>query len=119
MFDGNGPLLVLEGDNFLYWKICIEAYLEKIDIVIFRAATQGLPKPNNPTNLIGDEIYYEKWNTNAKNPFVETFCKDVFNRVRNHKTFSNKARYVLLSAICSIVCVRYLVQQCMVSSSLQ
>jgi hypothetical protein len=34
MFDGNGPPLVLEGDNFLYWKICIEAYLEKIDIVI-------------------------------------------------------------------------------------
>jgi hypothetical protein len=51
MFDGNGPPLVLEGDNFLYWKICIEAYLEKIDIVIFRVATQGLPKPKNPTNL--------------------------------------------------------------------
>ena len=44
----------------------MEAYLEAIDIGVYKAATQGFPKPRDPTNLVGDEYNYEKWNAKAK-----------------------------------------------------
>jgi hypothetical protein len=59
MFDGDEPPPVFEGEYFPYQKIHMKAYFESIDRV-FRAATQGLPKPNDLTNLIGYEIHYEK-----------------------------------------------------------
>jgi hypothetical protein len=34
----------------------MEDYLETVDIGVFRAATQGLPKPKDPINLIRDKI---------------------------------------------------------------
>jgi hypothetical protein len=81
MFSGDGPPSILVIDDFSYGKIHMEACLEAIDIVIFRATTQELPKPKNPTNLIGDEIYYEKWNSKAKNTLFGGICKLIFNRV--------------------------------------
>jgi hypothetical protein len=63
----------------------MEAYLEAIDIGVYKAATQGLPKPRDPTNLVGEEFNYEKWNAKAKNTLFRGLCKDVFNRVRNHR----------------------------------
>jgi hypothetical protein len=85
MFSGDGPPSILVIDDFSYGKIHMEACLEAIDIVIFRATTQELPKPKNPTNLIGDEIYYEKWNSKAKNTLFGGLCKLIFNRVWNQK----------------------------------
>ena len=35
-------------------------YLEALDVGILRAASQGYPKPKDPTNLQGDEVNYEK-----------------------------------------------------------
>ena len=75
----------MEGDDFPYWKICIDAYLEALDIGILRAASQGFPKPRDPTHLQGDEVNYEKWNAKARNTIFRGICKDVFNQVRNHK----------------------------------
>ena len=63
----------------------MEAYLEAINIGVYKAATQGFPEPRDPTNLVGDEFNYEKWNAKAKNTLFSGLCKDVFNRVRNHK----------------------------------
>jgi hypothetical protein len=63
----------------------MEAYLEAIDIGVYKAATQGFPKTRDATNLVGDEYNYEKWNAKAKNTLFRGLCKDVFNRVRNHK----------------------------------
>jgi hypothetical protein len=37
----------------------MEAYLEAINIGVFRATHQGLPKSKDLMNLIGDEIHYE------------------------------------------------------------
>ena len=85
MSSGDGPPPVFDGDDFPYWKIRMEAYLEAIDIGVYKAATQGFPKPRDPTNLVGDEFNYEKWNAKAKNTLFRGLCKDVFNRVRNHK----------------------------------
>ena len=68
-----------------YWKIRMEAYLEALDVGILRAASQGFPKPRDPTHLQGDEVNYEKWNAKARNTIFRGLCKDVFNRVRNHK----------------------------------
>ena len=42
-------------------------------------------KPKDPANLQGDEVHYEKWNAKARNTLFRGLCKDVFNRVRNHK----------------------------------
>jgi hypothetical protein len=85
MSDGDGPPPDFYGDNFPYWKIRMEAYLETIDIGVYKTTTQGFPQPRYATNLLGDEINYEKWNAKTKNTIFRGLCKDVFNRVRNHK----------------------------------
>ena len=85
MSGGDEPPPVFDGDNFPYWKIRMEAYLEAIDIGVYKFATQGFPEPRDRTNLVGDEFNYEKWNAKAKNTLFRGLCKDVFNRVRNHK----------------------------------
>jgi hypothetical protein len=85
MSHGDGPPPVFEEDDFPYWKICMEAYLEVIDVRVYRAATQGFPKPKEPANLVGDDVNYEKWNAKARNTLFRGLCKDVFNCVRNHK----------------------------------
>jgi hypothetical protein len=72
---GDGPPPVFDGDDFQYWKIRMEAYLEAIDIGVYKAATQGFPEPRDPTNLVGEEINYEKWNAKAKTLFLEAFAK--------------------------------------------
>ena len=63
----------------------METYLEALDVGILRAIYQGLPKPRDPTHLQVDEVNYEKWNAKARNTIFRGLCKDVFNRVRNHK----------------------------------
>jgi hypothetical protein len=85
MSSKDGPPPIFYGDDFPYWKIRMEGYLEAIDIGVYKAATQGFPEPRDATNLMGDEYNYEKWNAKAKNTLFRGLCKDVFNRVRNHK----------------------------------
>ena len=63
----------------------MEAYLEALDVGVLRATSQGFPKPKDLANLQGDEVNYEKWNANARNTLFRGFCKDIFNRVWNHK----------------------------------
>ena len=63
----------------------MEAYLEALDVGVLRAALQGFSKPKESTNLEGDEVNYEKWNAKTRNTLFRGLCKDVFNRVRNHK----------------------------------
>ena len=97
MSHGDGPPPIFEGDDFPYWKICMEAYLEAIDVGVYRASTQGFLKPKDPTNIQGDEVHYEKWNAKARNTLFRGLCKDVFNRVRNHKDANS-----LWSDICGL-----------------
>jgi hypothetical protein len=85
MSNGEEPPPTFEGDDFLYWKIRMEAYLEAIDVGCLRAATQGLPTIKDPTNLIGDEEKYDRWNAKAKNTLYQGLGKDIFNRVCNAK----------------------------------
>ena len=84
MSHGDGPPPIFEGDDFPYWKIRIEVYLEALDIGILRAASQGFPKPRDATHLQDDEVNYEKWNAKAQNTIFRGLCKGVFNQVRNH-----------------------------------
>jgi hypothetical protein len=51
MSDGDGSPPVFYGDDFPYWKICMEAYLEAIDIGVYKAATQGFPESRVPQIL--------------------------------------------------------------------
>ena len=73
-------LLSLREMIFPYWKIRMEVSLEALDVGILRAASQGFPKPRDPTHLQGDEVNYEKWNAKARNTIFRGFGKDVFNR---------------------------------------
>jgi hypothetical protein len=75
----------------------MEAYLEAIDIGVYKAATQGFLEPKDPTNLVGEEFNYEKWNAKAKNTLFRGLCKDVFNRVRSHRN-----AYDLWMDICAL-----------------
>jgi hypothetical protein len=56
----DGPPPVFEEDDFSYWKICMEAYLEAIDVGEYKDAAQGFTKPKDPATLVGDEVHYEK-----------------------------------------------------------
>ena len=60
MSHGDGPPPVFKGDDFSYWKICMEAYLEALDVGVLGAASQGFPTPRDPANLQGDEVHFEK-----------------------------------------------------------
>ena len=75
----------------------MEAYLESLDIGVLRAASQGFPTPKDPANLQGDEIHQEKWNAKARNTLFRGICKDIFNRVGNHKD-----AHQLWSDICAL-----------------
>ena len=55
----DGSPLIFEGDDFPYWKIHMEAYLEALDVGVLRATSQGFPKPKDSANLQGDEVNYE------------------------------------------------------------
>jgi hypothetical protein len=77
----DGPPPIFEGDDFSYWKICMEVYLEAIDVGVYIATSQGFIKPKDPANLVGDEVHYEKWNAKARNAIFRGLCKDVFNCV--------------------------------------
>ena len=50
MSHGDGPP-PSKGDDFPYWKIRMEAYLEALDVGVLRATSQGFPEPKDPTNL--------------------------------------------------------------------
>ena len=75
----------------------MEAYLEALDVGVLRAASQGFPKPKDPTNLQGDEVNYEKWNAKTRNTLFRGLYKDVFNYVQNHKD-----THALWSDICAL-----------------
>jgi hypothetical protein len=38
----------------------MEAHLDALDVGVLRAASEGLPKPKDLANLVGDEVHYEK-----------------------------------------------------------
>ena len=53
----------------------MEAYLEALDVGILRAASQGFPKPQDPTHLQGDEVNYENGMQRLETPSLEAFAK--------------------------------------------
>jgi hypothetical protein len=85
MSNGEGPPPIFEGDDFPYWKIHMEAYLEAIDVGCLRATTEGLSEVKDPANPVGDEEKYDRWNAKARNALYRGLGKDIFNRVRNIK----------------------------------
>ena len=53
----------------------MEAYLEALDVGILRAASQGFPKPQDATNLQGDEVITRNGMQRLKTPSLEAFAK--------------------------------------------
>ena len=51
MCHGDGPPPIFEGDDFSYWEIHMDAYLEALDVRVLRAASQGFPKPKEVMSL--------------------------------------------------------------------
>ncbi|XP_066365616.1 uncharacterized protein [Miscanthus floridulus] len=85
MSHGDRPPPFFEGDDFPYWKVCMEAYLEAVDVGVLKAATDGFANIRYDDDPFGDDTHHEKWNAKAKNIIFRGICKDVFNRVRNAK----------------------------------
>ena len=69
------PPPIFEGDDFPYWKIHMETYLEALDVGILRAASQGFPKPRDAAHPQGDQLNYEKGMQRLETPYLETFVK--------------------------------------------
>jgi hypothetical protein len=72
---GDVPPLIFYDDNFPYWKIHMEDYLEAIDFGVYKPTTEGFSQSRDATNLLGDENNYEKWNTKAKTLFLGAFAR--------------------------------------------
>jgi len=88
---------MFDGDDFLYWKIRLESYLEARDVKCLKAVTEGLTPPAKDTALTPLEQENKKWNAKAKNHIFKGLCKEVFNRLRNHK-----ATHELWTELCAL-----------------
>jgi len=88
---------MFEGDDFPYWKIRIESYLEACDVKCLIATTEGFTPPSKDTALTPLEQENKKWNTKAKNHIFRGLRKEVFNCVRNHKN-----THELWSELCAL-----------------
>ena len=86
MSNGDIPPPMFDGDDFPYWKIQMDSYLEACDTKCLKVATEGFTPPTKDAVLTPQEQENKKWNAKAKNQIFRGLCKEVFNRVRNHKT---------------------------------
>jgi len=86
MSNGDGPPHMFNGDDFPYCKIRMESYLEACDSKCLKAATEGFTPLAKDVVLTPQEKENEKWNAKAKKHIFRGLCKEVFNRVRSHKT---------------------------------
>ena len=77
-----GPPPVFNGEDFPYWKIRMETYLEAIDENVYTAAVVGFPKIVKKDAPTSAEQQYDKFNAKARNILFRGLGKDVFNRVR-------------------------------------
>jgi hypothetical protein len=75
----------------------MEAYLEAIDIEVYKAATQGFPNLEMLQTFSVMNSVMRKMEHKGKNTLFRGLCKDVFNRVRNHKNAHD-----LLLDICAL-----------------
>ena len=80
-----GPPPVFDGEDFPYWKIRMESYLEAIDPLLYIAAVTGFPAVVDKDKPTTSELNYGKWNAKARNVLFRGLCKEVFNRVRTIK----------------------------------
>ena len=80
-----GPPPVFDGEDFAYWKIHMESYLEAIDTNLHTTVITGFPAMADKDMPTPTELTYDKWNAKARNILFRGLCKDVFNRVRTIK----------------------------------
>ena len=66
---------MFDGDDFPYWKIRMESYLEACDVMCLKAATEGFTPPEKDTALTSQEQENEKWNAKAKTTSLVAFAK--------------------------------------------
>ena len=74
-----GPPPVFDGEDFPYWEIRMETYLEAIDEQIYTAVVVGFPPVVNKKELTPAEKQYDKLNAKGRNVLFRGLGKDVFN----------------------------------------
>ena len=62
-----GPPPVFDGEDFVYWKIRMEAYLEAIDEGVLTTTVTGFLEIVNKDAPTPYERQYEKFNAKARN----------------------------------------------------
>jgi len=89
MSHGDGPPPMFEGDDFPYWIIRMESYLEACDVKCLKAMTKRFAPPAKDTALTLLEKDNEKWNAKAKTIFLDFFAKRCSTVCRTTKTPKN------------------------------
>ena len=74
---------MFDGEDFPYWKLHMETYLEAIDENVYTAAVICFPEVADKTKAIPAEKQYDKFNVKARNLLFHGLGKCIFNRVRN------------------------------------
>jgi hypothetical protein len=75
MSRGDGLPPFFDGDDFPYWKIHMETYLEAIDIEVYQVTTQGFPKPRVLLNLLVMRLIMRNGMQRPKTLFLEVFAR--------------------------------------------
>ena len=60
MSGGEGPLPVFDGEDFPYWKIRMESYMEAIDSLLYQAAITDFLEIADKSNPTTSEQNYKK-----------------------------------------------------------
>jgi hypothetical protein len=75
MSSGDGSPPVFYGDDFPYWKIRMEAYLEAIDIGVYKAAIKVSPNLEIPQILWEKSLTMRNRMLRPKTLFLGAFAK--------------------------------------------
>ena len=86
MSHGDGPPPIFEGDDFPYWKIHIEAYLEALGVGVLRAASQGFPKPKDLPTFMTMRLTTRSGMQRLETPSLEAFARMFLTVCRTTKT---------------------------------
>jgi len=84
---------MFDGDDFPYWKIRMESYLETCDVKCQKTTTEGFTPLAKDTALTPLEQENKKWNAKAKNHIFRGLCvtSQIFTKTKNMDFFKKNS----------------------------
>ena len=75
MSHGDGPPPIFEGDDFPYWKIFMEAYLDALDVEILKATHKASQNLRIPHTFKAMKSIMRNGMQRLETPSLEAFAK--------------------------------------------